>query len=341
MFQLMVSKSKGKKIMKSVYALTSLVLATTLVTADLQAQSPRNRPERETTISAERETTTSATTRQTNVNIQQEIQTQITSDPLLRGARIEVVEEGDTIILKGKVDSERAYERALTIAYSIEGVKTVEVNELEVVCPKRPSEDLVKAARVRGILISEGIVPAEFVHREFVEWPVHVLVTDGVVTVAGFVESDEIRTRISTRFRSVPEIGSVRVNVRTDAARGRVDTRTTTGVTSTTDTQTGVTSSEQGTVRGRSGASTTTESATQRDRTDSATTQRGRSDSATTQRGRSSETATQRGRSGDSATQRGRRDETSSSMQRRSQGQGMDGESEMSNESGSNKEQGR
>ncbi|WP_419420588.1 BON domain-containing protein [Legionella sp. D16C41] len=158
--------------------------------------------------------TTSATSTSTNgqnaeINdaaITNQIKALYQKAPLVNNQAISITTTNHRVVLKGKVDTDMAYERAIALAESVEGVDDVDADNLLVKDSKSPIADTFTTARVKGTLMKEKL----FGDKDIEYWPVSVETKNGVVYLAGNVDTQEQRNNIINIVKNVKGIKSVK-----------------------------------------------------------------------------------------------------------------------------------
>lgn len=126
--------------------------------------------------------------------------------PLLKSTSISVTTNNGEVILVGKVETDSEYERAVTLAESVDGVAKVDADKLKVKASKSPINDTYLTAKVKGVFLKEKI----FGDKEVEVWPVKVETKDGVVELSGEVDSDAIEKNLVQLAKGVSGVKSVK-----------------------------------------------------------------------------------------------------------------------------------
>jgi hyperosmotically inducible protein len=121
--------------------------------------------------------------------------------------------EGDQVILEGQVTRPTLKSDAENAVKSLEGVRSV-TNNIEVL-PPSPMDDQLRRALYRAIYgepslskYSWSAVPS-----------IHIVVKNGNVTLEGVVDNDTDRNLAEIRAKSVPNVFSVKNNLRVENAK--------------------------------------------------------------------------------------------------------------------------
>ncbi|MGQ3888719.1 BON domain-containing protein [Legionella sp. CNM-1927-20] len=164
---------------------------------------------------------TTATTPTTTTNTTQTVNTQSAvndtaiidqvkalyqKSPLLKGKNINITATNQQVILRGQVDTDMEYERAISLAESVQGVNDVNADHLLVKDSKSPLADTFITAKVKGTLMKEKL----FGEKDIEYWPVSVETKNGVVYLAGNVDTNEQRTNIENLVKRVSGVKSVK-----------------------------------------------------------------------------------------------------------------------------------
>ncbi|HVT63374.1 MAG TPA: BON domain-containing protein [Legionellaceae bacterium] len=134
-----------------------------------------------------------------------EVKAQYLLTPALKSASISVETKDGIVTLKGTIDTNLQYDKAVSIAESINGVKDVTADDLYVTSSEAPIHDLYITAKVKGTLMKErffGPKPVEY-------WPVYIETKNSSVYLAGTVETAEKRDAIVDVVKSVQGVHAV------------------------------------------------------------------------------------------------------------------------------------
>ncbi|WP_131783332.1 BON domain-containing protein [Legionella gresilensis] len=126
--------------------------------------------------------------------------------PLLKDKNIKITATNHRVILSGKVDTDMEYERAISLAESVQGINDVNADNLLVKDSKSPLADTFITAKVKGSLMKEKL----FGDKDIEYWPVSVETKNGVVYLAGNVDTNEQRTNIENLVKKVSGVKSVK-----------------------------------------------------------------------------------------------------------------------------------
>lgn len=185
-----------------------------------------------------------------------EVQARFYNEEALRGRRINVGGESGVVRLSGTVDSEELKQRAATIARSVQGVSEVD-NQLQVGAPMtaesspsaaavpvdqltpepgamraQPSGDAASPAGMDASWITTKIQSQYFADADVKSWNVDVDTRgNGIVTLAGRVESDQARQKAEQIARQTEGVQSVENNIRVAQAGRQEQAGTSTDAT--------------------------------------------------------------------------------------------------------------
>ncbi|MFC3907666.1 BON domain-containing protein [Legionella dresdenensis] len=125
---------------------------------------------------------------------------------LIKGRDISVVTVNRKVILSGTVDTDLQYERAIVLAGSVDDVRDVDADTLIVKSSESPMADTYITAKVKGRLLKEKI----FGDKDIEYWPVSVETKNGIVYLAGSVETAKQRSNIVNLVKGVKGVKSVK-----------------------------------------------------------------------------------------------------------------------------------
>jgi len=135
------------------------------------------------------------------------VQSKFFVDPQVKGRNIEVTAQRGVITLKGEVGSEQERAQALLLARTSDGVARVE-DHLVVAAPAQPAESGAPA-RTDDASLTTTIQAKYFVDPIVKESAIEVSATNGVVSLAGEVPSEEARKQALAIARNTPGVGQV------------------------------------------------------------------------------------------------------------------------------------
>lgn len=158
-------------------------------------------------MAADVNTPTTSTMQETlsDVKITAKIKAAYLMSPLIKTLNISVTTTNQIVVLSGVVTTDQEYERAVTIANSIEGVKAVNVDNLKVTASKSPIADTIITAKVKGKFLKEKL----FGDKEIEFWPVSVETKDGVVYLTGVVATEVEQDNLIQLAKDVKDVKSV------------------------------------------------------------------------------------------------------------------------------------
>ena len=126
--------------------------------------------------------------------------------PVIKILAISVVTTNHDVVLIGSVDTDMQYEEAVALAQSVDGVANVNADKLSVSASKSPLEDTYITAKAKGTIMKEKL----FGSKEVQYWPITIETKDGVVYLAGKVDTDEQRANIVNLIEGVKDVKSVK-----------------------------------------------------------------------------------------------------------------------------------
>jgi len=128
---------------------------------------------------------------------------------LVSAAKIHVTTTNQTVALSGKVNTKSEYERAITLADSVDGVKEINAENLSVKASKAPLADAYTTAKVKSSFLREKL----FGEKNIEYWPVQVETKDAVVYLTGKVGSLDKRNNLIQVAEAVTGVKSVKSSV--------------------------------------------------------------------------------------------------------------------------------
>jgi osmotically-inducible protein OsmY len=135
------------------------------------------------------------------------VQSKFFVDPQVKGRNIEVTAQRGVIALKGEVGSEQERAQALLLARTTEGVARVE-DHLVVAAPAPPAES-GGSLRTDDASLTTSIQAKYFVDPIVKESAIEVTATNGVVSLAGEVSSEDARKQALAIASNTPGVGQV------------------------------------------------------------------------------------------------------------------------------------
>jgi len=125
---------------------------------------------------------------------------------VVKALGISVTTNNQHVVLYGEVPTDTQYERAITLAQSVNGVKSIAVDNLNVTASKAPIKDTILTAKVKGVLLKERF----FGKKNTIEyWPVKVETKDAVVYLSGKVTNEAQKFNLIKLAQSVDGVKSV------------------------------------------------------------------------------------------------------------------------------------
>ena len=134
------------------------------------------------------------------------IKSHFAADPLLNPLKIDVTMKGKTAYLKGQVDTDMQYDRAVFLASSIRGIDEVETGDLTVKDSKHPMDDTLITAKVKGALLKEALVNG----ADSDAWPFKIETKNGVVFIKGEAKNETVKLNALKTIQAVKGVRSVK-----------------------------------------------------------------------------------------------------------------------------------
>ena len=111
---------------------------------------------------------------------------------LVEALDIDVTTVNQTVVLSGLVKTTAQYERAITLADSVNGVKSINDDNLVVKASDAPLTDSYTTAKVKSTFLKEKL----FGSKAIEVWPVKVETKDSVVYLSGTVHTVKERANL-------------------------------------------------------------------------------------------------------------------------------------------------
>jgi len=128
---------------------------------------------------------------------------------LIKASTIHVTTTNQTVALSGKVKTNSQYERAITLADSVDNVKAIDAANLKVKASKAPLTDSYTTAKVKSVFLKEKL----FGTKNIEYWPVNVETKDSVVYLTGKVDTNAQRTNLVQLAKAVTGVKSVNSSI--------------------------------------------------------------------------------------------------------------------------------
>lgn len=106
-----------------------------------------------------------------------------------------------SIYLFGQLDSEKDYEKIMTLVESTEGLTAVNIDNLTVVGSHHALKDLQITAKIKGILIRKNILD-----KNVSTWTIDIKTKDSHVYLSGQTISAKHKKIILDTIKSIPEV---------------------------------------------------------------------------------------------------------------------------------------
>jgi len=132
-----------------------------------------------------------------------------TTDPLLNPLQINVETNNGEVTLKGNVDADAQYERAMQIAANTNGVKDVNGRDLTVTPSHQFFADSYITLEVKMALLRSQY----FDSGNFNTWNIHVETNNGVVYLIGNVADNNAQNRIIEIAKSINGVQDVKTDL--------------------------------------------------------------------------------------------------------------------------------
>ena len=130
-------------------------------------------------------------------------------DPLLGPFQMQVFADGDTVTLKGDVETDVQYERAVILALNTDGVKTVDASGIVINASNTPVEDLYLNSLIKFELLNMGL----FETVDSQSWSVQLETKEGIVYVTGSADSQATKDKILTTIQKVKGVEEVKDDI--------------------------------------------------------------------------------------------------------------------------------
>ncbi|MBP6918733.1 MAG: BON domain-containing protein [Legionellaceae bacterium] len=125
--------------------------------------------------------------------------------PVIKSLSISVVTSNHDVALMGTVETDMQYEKAISLAQSVDGVTTVNADKLLVSESKAPLADTYITAKAKGTIMKESL----FGKKDVDYWPVSIETKDGVVYLSGTVDTKEQSENIVKLVTGIDGVKSV------------------------------------------------------------------------------------------------------------------------------------
>lgn len=130
---------------------------------------------------------------------------EISKDPLLNPLDIQVKLDGSTAHLSGTVHTDMQYERAITIASSLDKIEDVNADKLIIEKSDSVLQDMATSAKIRGKLLRLKFMDG----KDIALWPINIDTKNGHVYITGKVDSKAEATMIDKALQSVEGVKQV------------------------------------------------------------------------------------------------------------------------------------
>lgn len=124
---------------------------------------------------------------------------------LVKASKVHVTTINQNVVLTGQLKTKSQYERAITLADSVDGVKGINADNLTVKASNAPLTDAYTTAKVKSSFLKEKL----FGTTDIEYWPVKVETKDSVVYLTGKVSSSAERNNLIHLAQAVTGVKSV------------------------------------------------------------------------------------------------------------------------------------
>lgn len=142
------------------------------------------------------------------VTITSKINKMYAADKELDAVKIEVHNMNGIIHLKGALDTDSQYEKAVMLAGSVKGVDEVNADLLTVKKSEQPLTDVFITAKVKGLLIKNKILDT----KDIQYWPINIETKNGVVYISGTIDKQVQKENIIEIIHSIDGVTSINTN---------------------------------------------------------------------------------------------------------------------------------
>ena len=156
-------------------------------------------------VNAATTTTTTIKHGLTDTAITTKIKALYVLSPEIKSLSISVVTTNHEVALTGTVETDLQYEKAISLAQSVEGVNNVNADKLFVSESKAPLADTYITAKAKGTIMKESL----FGKKSVEYWPVNIETKDGVVYLSGTVDTNEQSENIVKLVTGIDGVKSV------------------------------------------------------------------------------------------------------------------------------------
>jgi hyperosmotically inducible protein len=145
-------------------------------------------------------------------------------DSVLEGSDIDVTTRAGVVTLAGTVPSEASRARAISIAKSTDGVKSV-TDSLRIAPAKSMTADAKSTAKSAGRSVNDGWIKSKIYAQFLTDWNVFedsdidIDVTNGVVALNGTVKTPAAKTRAEAIAKATDGVKSVNDHLKVGATR--------------------------------------------------------------------------------------------------------------------------
>ena len=136
------------------------------------------------------------------------VKAQFASDDVVSAMAIHVKTKERIVYLSGEVDTAQEYQRAISLAESVQNVVDVNANDLKVRSSNAPLSDSMITGKVLGLILRDRTIGTETSNSS-----VTVETKNGVVYLSGNVVSDNQRRHIIHLAQSVKGVRKVQDNL--------------------------------------------------------------------------------------------------------------------------------
>lgn len=131
-------------------------------------------------------------------------------DPLLGFFQLQVFIDGDHVTLKGDVETDMQYERALMLALNTKGVATVDGSGIKI----KKSDHLLDDIYITAVAKSKIFGMALFDSEDPEVWTIKVETKDSVIFVTGEVDSEETKQKVLKELKEIKNVKDVESDIK-------------------------------------------------------------------------------------------------------------------------------
>jgi osmotically-inducible protein OsmY len=149
--------------------------------------------------------TASLKTDSTDLTITTTIKKLYAKSTLIRAADIQVAAINQKVVLRGQVNTKMQYNRAITLATLVPGVKILNADNLLIKVGKAPFKDWYTSVKVKSLLSKKKLFGSKSIEL----WPVKIETKDSVVYISGKVHSIKEKNNLIHLVQSISGVQNV------------------------------------------------------------------------------------------------------------------------------------